>query len=189
MKSLVKIARSILLSKKKGSTTIEWIILCPIIFIMIFFSIMFIVFVLDYYLLSNVSSRLATQMNLGDNGLKAYTSGSPTISFDEYGHSAFFTPAKTGSGNASIYVTNTADGYFENAAYYHISKYNNANMFAAPFCAIKEVNIRVYNGSGECHSHSTDPNTTEAGDMIEAEIVYDFIGLFKTHAVGYAFVI
>jgi hypothetical protein len=188
--------------RRRGVIAVEWIVLFPLSFMLIFFSIMYCIFVMDFLTISNASSDLAQMMNMGDSAYKEYSGGHT----DYYSKSYSVIPA-TGDAkrqlvvsmemkNADIHInttaTSTGEGAFDNALYDKLGAMMAEHRFNAPFTTIEEINCRTYcgvtGGTVEDTSFNTHERETESGNMVDVEVKYRFLFLkIKQH--GYSFII
>lgn len=200
---MLKLAKSIL-KKKRGEVAVEWIILFPLMFMIVMFSIMYLIFTMDFLMLSNSCTDLAQMMNMGDTAYKSYSS-SPVTNYYTKAYSVVGVPGeatkqltvamanKEADKTINVNVTSSADNVFANAFYEKFARMIDDGRFKAPFCTIEEINCRVYTGESgggtvEDTSFNTNERETESGNMVDVEVKYKFLFLnISQH--GYGFII
>lgn len=194
--------KKLLRRKKRGVIAVEWIILFPLAFMLVMFSIMYLIFTMNFLTLSNSATDLAQMMNMGDSAYKEYTGGRTNyngrsytvLSRSDAGAQLVVSLAeKQADHHINTYATSTGEGAFENAFYDKLGAMVSDGRFDVPFCTIHEINCYTYCGESgggvtEDHSFNTHERETESGNMIDVEVKYDFLFLHMEQH-GYSFII
>lgn len=175
--------------KKSGEVAVEWIMLSPIIFFLVFFCIMYLIFVMDKILLSNGCTDLAQYLNMGDTGYKNTHASMPNISTIDYEACHYSLPNATGTYMVRL-DCQPGSPELMSSYYFYVTEMLRDGRFNVPFCSLKELNCKVYSGvgGGPLSHFSVDPLKTESGDMVEIEVAYKFLW-FNISQKGYSFII
>ena len=187
-----KIKKSFIKSQK-GVVSAEWIICAPFSLIITFFSIMILIFALDYNMISSSCSNLADCLNMGDTGYEeAANSGrfmSRSLQTGTYDTNNYYISTRTGSKYIDLDITNDAGGYFNNSAIYFINKINDRGGFTMPFVQMDSLSCKVYYPyPSERTDFTIEKGITESGDMIVVKAKYKFFGFIPVTTTCYGFI-
>lgn len=188
--------------KAKGVIAFEWIICCPIALVITFFSVMMLIFTIDYHLISKNASALVSDLNMGDKGYKHYAilgsrcsdrlvthKSSRDVSYgmsrgDNHGLGRI-----KGTRTVGAIITRDSDSKFYNASKYFIQTRNINGGFTAPYCELGLISCRVYDENGtERTGFNTKSGQTESGDMVIVEVKYKFCGVFYVNITSFGFI-
>lgn len=193
----LKKIKNIFLKTEKGAMATEFVITTPLALVITFLSIMILIFVLDFFLISSSMSRIVDSLNMGDSGYSELgnipdSSGihTPLIRTKKYSADGFgLGTAKNKKGDPTISVKITNNKYFSKATKYYLRKENSEGGFTVPFANLKEISVKVYDSPGhEREDFSIAKGKTESGDMIVAKIKYDFCGFINVSTSSFGFI-
>lgn len=182
------------LKKQKGTAAIDQVIVTPYVLLVTFFSIMFLIFVIDYYAISNSTSLLAHRMNMGDTGYEtAAASGQDDYYFNfdnwELGELATVDVAKQFSHGVIHYTaTKGENNVFYKASSYYAKQIVDHGGFVMPYVTPTKLNCKVYSNGAERHGFNTKKGQTESGDIVKVEFGFKFAGFLNTTVTSYEYI-
>ena len=181
-------------NKAKGTIAVEWVICCPFALIITFFSIMILIFTLDYHLISKNTAQLVSYLNMGDKGYTKYSSygasKSDVIPTGIYASNDMYIPKKVKGTSVKCNITKDNNSYFYNSAKYFINLINENGGFTPPYCQLTDLNCKVYRNfpNHEAIDFSTAKGATESGDIIVVETRFVFCGLIPVEIQSFGFI-
>lgn len=195
--------------KMAGAVAVEYIITAPIAFAMEALSIGFLIFILDYMLLSHVTSEICHNLNMGDTGytnIQYVIDNDPTLKSDintfpvngKYEHGSLYTIDKTGHDHnfalTDAKFTKTKDNVFANAAKYYIYTTNQKYKWGKlPYCRVNNIEARLYrveDGAyvSERRNFTTAKGQTESGDVVKVQAKFTFGSLIPFTVTSFEFI-
>jgi len=177
--------------KARGVIAVEWVICAPFALMITFFSIMVLIFTLDFHLISKNCSNLVSDLNMGDTGYTQYSSmgGSEMIQTRSYSRNNYKLGGIGSGETVRAEITNDGGGYFHNTARYFITELNDHGGFTAPYCELTGLECRVYDEYGaERTGFNVDKGVTESGDMVVVTVNFNYCGIIPVEIQSFGFI-
>lgn len=181
----------LLRKKARGVIAVEWVICAPFALMITFFSIMILIFTLDFHLISKNCSNLVSDLNMGDTGYTHYASigGSEILQTRNYMRNNYKIGSIGRGRSVSAEITNDSEGYFYNTAKYFITKLNEHGGFTAPYCRLTGLKCKVYDEYGvERTGFNVNKGVTESGDMVVVTVNFTYCGVIPVEIQSFGFI-
>lgn len=205
MKERLRNLRKRMTKKLKGTAAFEYVIVTPFTLAISVFSIMVLLFVIDFHGISSNLSQICNDLNMGDTGYKTAASMSPGPSYDivnpnVYTFKKFNVDANATNGkeyqfdNISwsgtstcpvTYTGNTSD-VFDRAASYFIREADRQGLFAMPFMEMESLTCNVTTTDG--NPFNTLKGYTESGSIINVTGTFRFCGMVPVTITSVGFI-
>lgn len=188
---MLKYFKKIAKKTATGSIAVEWVICAPFTLMITFFSVMILIFTINFHLISKNASNLVSDLNMGDTGYTHYSSMPGSISLHTKNYGMNNSKLGTIGGNEVVNADITVDNnrLFYNTARYFITAHNANGGFTAPYCRLTGLECKVYDENGvERTGFTNESGVTESGDMIVVKVRYNFCGVIPVEIQSFGFI-